>query len=205
MDVGNTWEYGNRTGFPSSLAEPIDVTSNSLVAPTRFEPALSCHPCDRAGPVRGEQASGFSREVDEGIQEGDRSRARGGAGPDAATQGGAASERALQEPKQRGPSTANLERSIGADHVGAVPSSPLCHLSKTVIPWKCSVEGESELESDERIGQALGGPAIEVVTKATRQWFTVGTSGRSSGRPTPVRSRTRSGGCCGGRSYTFPI
>ena len=38
-------------------------------------------------------------------------------------------------------------------------------MSKRVIPWKCSVEGESELESDERIGQALGGPAIEVVAK----------------------------------------
>lgn len=47
-------------------------------------------------------------------------------------------------------------------------------MSKTVIPWKCSVEGESELESDERIGQALGGPVIEVVAKATRQRYTVG-------------------------------
>ena len=25
MDAGNTWEYGNRTGFPSNLAELIDV------------------------------------------------------------------------------------------------------------------------------------------------------------------------------------
>jgi len=33
MNVGKTWEYGNRTGFPSGLAEPIDVTSHSLVAP----------------------------------------------------------------------------------------------------------------------------------------------------------------------------
>src|SRR2546427_3298181 len=47
-------------------------------------------------------------------------------------------------------------------------------MSKTVIPWKCSVEGQSELESDERIGQALGGPAIGVVAKATRQRYTVG-------------------------------
>jgi hypothetical protein len=39
-------------------------------------------------------------------------------------------------------------------------------MSKRVIPWKCSVEGESELESGERIGQTLGGPAIEVVAKA---------------------------------------
>ena len=52
--------------------------------------------------------------------------------------------------------------------------SVIMSMSKTVIPWKCSVEGESELESDERIGQALGGPVIEVVAKATRQRFTVG-------------------------------
>ena len=30
------------------------------------------------------------------------------------------------------------------------------------------------MESDERIGQALGGSAIEVVAKGTRQRFTVG-------------------------------
>ncbi len=82
--------------------------------------------------------------------------------------------------------------------------SVIMSMSKTVIPWKCSVEGESELESDERFGQALGGPVIEVVAKATRQRFTVGSSGRSSGRLTPVRSRTRSKRCCGGRSYTSP-
>ena len=52
--------------------------------------------------------------------------------------------------------------------------SVIMSMSKTVIPWKCSVEGESELESDERIGQALSGPVIEVVAKATRQRFTVG-------------------------------
>src|SRR5713226_1806589 len=40
----------------------------------------------------------ITREVDEGIQEGDRGRARGGAGLDAATHGGAASVCALQEP-----------------------------------------------------------------------------------------------------------
>jgi hypothetical protein len=47
-------------------------------------------------------------------------------------------------------------------------------MSETVTSWKCRVEGESELESDERIGQALGGPAIEVVAKATRRRSTVG-------------------------------
>src|SRR5258705_4757391 len=67
MDVGNTCECGNRTGYPSNLAEPIDITSNSLVAPTRFEPALSCHPGDRAGPVRGQQASG-PRELTQEVE-----------------------------------------------------------------------------------------------------------------------------------------
>ena len=85
MDVGNTWECGNRTGFPNNLAEPIDITSNRLAAPTRFEPALSCHPGDRAGPVRGEQASGpreLTQEVewagDRGGDEGDAPGVHGG-------------------------------------------------------------------------------------------------------------------------------
>jgi len=46
--MGKTWEYGNRTGFPSDLAEPIDVTSHSVVAPTRFEPALQAPPTKSA-------------------------------------------------------------------------------------------------------------------------------------------------------------
>lgn len=40
MDVGITWEYGNRTGFLGDLAEPSGVTSNSLVARTGFEPVF---------------------------------------------------------------------------------------------------------------------------------------------------------------------
>jgi hypothetical protein len=43
-----------------------------------------------------------------------------------------------------------------------------------VTPWKFSVEGEAGLESDERTGaDPKGGPAIEVVAKATRRRFTV--------------------------------
>src|SRR6266852_1990244 len=33
MDVGITWEYGNRTGFLGDLTEPSGITSSSLVAP----------------------------------------------------------------------------------------------------------------------------------------------------------------------------
>ena len=53
----------------------------------------------------------------------------------------------------QGLSTANLERSIGADHVDAALSA---NMSETVTPWKCSVEGKSELESDESIGAGPG-------------------------------------------------
>jgi len=60
------------------------------------------------------------------------------------------------------------------------------------------------LESDERIGQALGGPAIEVVAKVTRWRFTVGTSGRSSGSPTPIGCRTRSGVAVAGGAILLP-
>ena len=43
MDVGMTREYGNRTGFFGELAEPSDVTSHCLVAPTGFG-GLTCWP-----------------------------------------------------------------------------------------------------------------------------------------------------------------
>lgn len=46
-------------------------------------------------------------------------------------------------------------------------------MSETVTPQKFRVEGEAGSESDDRMEQALGGPAIEVVAKATRQRFTV--------------------------------
>ena len=59
------------------------------------------------------------------------------------------------------------------------------------------------MESDERIGQALGGPAIEVVAKATRRRFTVGYK-RKIAREPDAGKTARSGRCCGGRGYTSP-
>src|SRR6266571_2550774 len=101
MDVGNTWEYGNRTGFPSNLlAEPIDVRVTAWHQHD-LNPRYLVILVIVLFLLGGEQASGpreLTREVDEGIQEGDRGRASGGAGPDAATHGDAASGRALQEP-----------------------------------------------------------------------------------------------------------
>lgn len=46
-------------------------------------------------------------------------------------------------------------------------------MGETVTPSKRSVEGESGLERDERIGQTVGGPAIEVVAEATGPRCTV--------------------------------
>ena len=82
--------------------------------------------------------------------------------------------------------------------------SVIMSMSKTVIPWKCSVEGESELESDERIGRALGGPVIEVVAKATRQRSTVGYKWKIVRGADTCKTPDAVGRCCGGRSYTSP-
>src|SRR3989442_134856 len=68
------------------------------------------------------------------------------------------------------------------------------NMGETVTPGSLVSRASQDRRAMSALEQALGGPAIEVVAKATRQQFTVEYKRkivRSSGRPTAARRRAR--------------